>query len=100
MKAAQAKKILNCSYTTLHNYVKQGKLKLVSDSISKKQQEYDDASVYELSTKMHGSQNMNNVVVIYRNNERLEFKLNKMIVDKIADLIVFELKRENFMDDI
>lgn len=100
MKPAQAKKILGCSYTTLHNYVKQGKLKLATNNISNKHQEYDDASVYELSTKMHGSRNMNNIVVIYRENDRFEFKLNKMIVDKIIDVISYELKRENMFDEI
>lgn len=99
MKPAQAKKILGCSYTTLHNYVKQGKLKLAKNNLSDKHQEYDDASVYDLSTKIHGSRNMNNMVVIYRDNERFELKLNKMIIDKIIDVISYELKKENAFDE-
>ena len=34
MKASLAKKILGCSYTTLHNYVKSGKLKTADNPLS------------------------------------------------------------------
>ena len=33
MRAREAKRILKCSYTTLHNYLKQGKLKALNVGI-------------------------------------------------------------------
>ena len=43
MKPKEVLKLLNCSYTTLNNYVKKGKLKY-SES-SGKRHDYDDSSV-------------------------------------------------------
>ena len=98
MKAAMAKELLGCTYTTLHNYVKSGKLKLDENAMSK-QQEYDDESVYELMDKMKGKKTFHNAVVLFLNNHRYEFTLDKVIINKILDLINFELKRESLYDN-
>ena len=52
MRAREAKRILKCSYTTLHNYVKQGKLKAID--VGKKYAQYDDDSVQQLATSIYG----------------------------------------------
>ena len=41
MRAKTARELLGCTYTSLHNYVKRGQLKL-DESKMTKQQEYDD----------------------------------------------------------
>ena len=75
MKAKYAKELLQCSYTTLHNYVKQGKLRLAENPISSKQQEYDDLSVYDLADKIKGSRKppMTNDIIISTPNEKFIF---------------------------
>lgn len=54
MRPKYAKQILGCTYSTLHNYVKRGKLKLAENPTTTKQQEYDDMSVYELAETLKG----------------------------------------------
>lgn len=98
MKAKIARELLDCTYTTLHNYVKSGKLKLEENAMSK-QQEYDDESVYQLMDKMKGKKTFHNKVMLFLNNHRYEFVLDRVIINKILDLINFELKRESLYDD-
>ena len=99
MKAKMAKELLGCTYTTLHNYVKSGKLKLCESPMTK-QQEYDDTSVYALVDKVYGGKTLHNEIVLFLNNKRYQFKLDRIIVNKILDLINFELKREGLYDKI
>lgn len=99
MKAKMAKELLGCTYTTLHNYVKSGKLKLDENAMSK-QQEYDDESVYALVDKAYGGKTLHNEIVLFLNNKRYQFKLDRVIINKILDLINFELKREGLYDKI
>ena len=100
MKAAQAKALLDCSYTSLHNYVKRGLLKEAENPTSSKQQEYDDESVYALQDKLSGKKTMHNVVVIWMNNKRYEFKVDKIIINKVLDLLNFEMKRESLHNEL
>lgn len=83
MKPAKAKELLNCSYTTLHNYVKSGKI-LLAAGISGKQQNYDDASVYALceSRQVHE----NTVSVVYK-GKRYDFRLPDEDIIKILNYI-------------
>ena len=98
MKAKIAKELLGCTYTTLHNYVKNGKLKLDENALSK-QQEYDDKSVYQLMDKIKGQKTFHNKVILFVNNHIYEFNLDRIIINKILDLINFELKRESLYDN-
>ena len=97
MKAKIAKELLRCTYTSLHNYVKRGWLNLDKNSKSK-QQEYDDNSVYDLMDKLNGKRVMHNKVILFLNNQKYEFQLDRIITNKILDLINFELKRETLYD--
>lgn len=56
MKVKDAKRILNCSYTTLHNYVKSGKLKATRNPINNFLI-FDDDSTIQLASKMKTSEN-------------------------------------------
>ena len=98
MKAKMAKELLGCTYTTLHNYVKNGKLKLAENS-SLKQQEYDDRSVYGLMDNINGKKTFHNRMILFLSNKRYEFVLDKAILNKVLDVINFELKRERLYDE-
>lgn len=98
MKAKMAKELLGCTYTSLHNYVNRGWLKLDENRLTK-QQEYDDQSVYDLMDKLNGKKMLHNKVLLFMNNKKYEFILDKVIINKILDLINFELKRESLFDE-
>ena len=90
MRAREAKRILKCSYTTLHNYVKQGKLKAVD--VGKKYAQYDDDSVQQLATSIYGDIEPKFKVTITKFGNTSTFVLDERIVNKILDFITFELK--------
>ena len=90
MRAREAKRILRCSYTTLHNYVKQGKLKAVD--VGKKYAQYDDDSVQQLATSIYGDVEPKFKVTITKFGNISTFVLDERIVNKILDFITFELK--------
>ena len=93
MKPKEAKKLLNCSYTTLHNYVKSGKIKCVKTDY--KQQIYDDQSVLKLYDEINAINiKLNNTIHIFINNNKYEFNLNKNIIEKIFDVISKELSED------
>lgn len=91
MKPKEVKKLLNCSYTTLHNYVKEGKLKLLEHN--GKYHEYDKESVMALYDKFH-SKLINNSIQLFIDNEKHEFKLNKSLLIKVLNLINNEIIRQ------
>lgn len=85
MKPSQVLKLLDCSYTTLNNYVKRGQLKLVDPS--SKRHEYDDGSVYALHDKMFGKRKFHNKIELYLENKKYEFGLDQEIISEVLDLI-------------
>lgn len=90
MRAREAKRILKCSYTTLHNYVKQGKLKVID--VEKKYAQYDDDSVQQLATSIYGDVEPKFKVAITKFGNTAIFTLDERIVNKILDFITFEIK--------
>lgn len=100
MNAKTAKELLGCTYATLYNYVKSGKLKAEFSGPAKKKYAYDDQSVYTMMDRLHGKKTMHNKVVLFLSNKKYEFQLDKAIVDKVLDLINFELKRESLYDEL
>ena len=93
MKPKDARKLLNCSYTTLHNYVKSGKIKL--SNIPGKQQDYDEESVVNLYNRRLNTEKINNTVHIFLNNQKYEFKANYDLIKKIFTLISDECTMDN-----
>lgn len=73
MKASEARKILNCSYSSLHNYIQNGKLKVVKEG--NKHPDYINESVYELAEKINGYRKNAETISIYMSNRKYEFKL-------------------------
>lgn len=92
MRAREAKKILKCSYTTLHNYLKQGKIK--SLDVGNKTVQYDDDSVHQLATSIYGDVEPKFKVEITKYGNKSVFVLDERIVNKILDYITFELKHD------
>ena len=90
MRAREAKKLLKCSYTTLHNYVKQGKLKALD--VGNKHTYYDDDSVQQLATSIYGDIEPKFKVTVTKFGNISTFVLDERIVNKIIDFIAFELK--------
>lgn len=104
MKASLAKKILGCSYTTLHNYVKSGKLKTADNPLSQKQTEYDEISVYQLHKQLFGHEYssealQSNRVSIYVNADgsRHEFFPDDVTTQQI---LAFLQEKQNAMINI
>lgn len=92
MRAREAKKLLRCSYTTLHNYLKQGKLKALN--VGNKVVQYDDDSVQKLATSMFGDVEPKFKVTVTKYGNTSTFVLDERIVNKILDYITFELKND------
>lgn len=90
MRAREAKRILKCSYTTLHNYLKQGKLKALN--VGNKVVQYDDDSVHQLATSLFGDIEPKFKVAVTKHGNTATFVLDERIVNKILDYITFELK--------
>lgn len=86
MRPAEAKKILQCSYTTLHNYVKTGKLKLIQTT--SKQHNYDDQSVYQLANSLH---NNTNRLSLFLNGNTIILELTPDIFSRIISCLQHEL---------
>ena len=93
MRAREAKRILKCSYTTLYNYLKQGKLKALD--VGNKVVQYDDDSVHKLATSLHGDIEPQFTVVVTKNGNKSTFCLDERLVDKILDFITFNIKTNN-----
>lgn len=91
MKPKEVRKLLNCSYTAIQNWVKQGKLRY--SEYSSKRHDYEDESVYKLYDEMFGTKKMDNVIVIGLKNQKYEFRLTKEIVEDVLDFINQRLKR-------
>lgn len=90
MKAKEVKRILKCSYTTLHNYLKQGKLKALD--VGNKNVQYDDDSVQQLATSIFGDIEPKFKVTVTKFGNTSTFILDERIVNKILDYITFEIK--------
>lgn len=93
MRARDAIKLLKCSYTTLHNYVKQGKIQTIN--VGNKIRQYDDDSVKQLATSLYGDIEPKFKVEITKYGNKSTFILDESIVNKIFDYIVYELKNNN-----
>lgn len=96
MRAREAKRILKCSYTTLHNYLKQGKLKSIN--VGNKTVQYDDDSVQQLATSIFGDIEPKFKVTVTKYGNTSTFVLDERIVNRILDYIVFELKHNDVED--
>lgn len=93
MKAREVRKLLGCSYTTLHNYVKTGKLQLVQHA--GKQQEYDEASVMRLyNTSKKYREHAQNHIHIFTKNKKYVFQLTEMSIKRILDSLQAEIAAE------
>ena len=92
MRAREAKRILRCSYTTLHNYVKKGKLKALD--VGNQIAQYDDDSVHQLATSLFGDLEPKFKVTVTKYGNTSTFILDEIIVNKILDYITFELKND------
>lgn len=92
MKPKEVLKLLNCSYTTLNNYVKKGKLKY-SESSSKRH-DYDDSSVYELYDSMCGRKKLNNRIDVFIHNNKYEFNVPENIISDVLEFIVKKIKEK------
>ena len=90
MRAREAKRILKCSYTTLHNYLKQGKLKALN--VGNKNVQYDDDSVQQLATSIFGDVEPKFKVTVTKFGNTSTFILDERIVNRILDYIAFEIK--------
>lgn len=90
MKSAHVKQLLGCTYTTLHNYVKQGKLKLTSSS--GKQSDYDDESVYALYDALAGKRKFNNMIAVFCNGKKYEFTLDDITIAQTLDFLNNKIK--------
>ena len=93
MRAKEAKRLLRCSYTTLHNYVKQGRIKTLD--VGNKQLQYDDDSVQQLATSIFGDIEPKFKVAITKYGNTSTFVLDEHVVNKILDYIVFEIKNND-----
>ena len=96
MRAREAKRLLKCSYTTLHNYLKQGKIKALN--VGNKVTQYDDDSVQQLATSLFGDIEPKFKVTVTKFGNTSTFVLDEHIVNKILDYIVFEIKNNNIED--
>ena len=92
MRAREAKKLLRCSYTTLHNYLKQGKIKALN--VGNKVVQYDDESVQKMATTLFGETEPKFKVTIKKFNNISTYELDERIVNRIIDYIAFELKND------
>ena len=99
MKAKDAMKLLGCTNATLRNYVNKGILQVIDDP-NRKYKDYDDDSVFQLLKRNKGNSKNNNTVILFKDNQKFEFVLNELIVNKIIDLISFELKRDELVHNL
>ena len=73
MKPKEAKELLDCSYTTLHNYVRQNKLK-ANKNPTNGFLEFDDDSVFELSK--YRLKNRGNRIVVIMNGKIFTYNVS------------------------
>lgn len=90
MKAREAKRLLKCSYTTLHNYVKSGRIKVLD--VGKKHTQYDDDSVQQLATSIFGDIEPKFKVTVTKLGNTSTFILDEHIVNNILDYILVKIK--------
>lgn len=50
--------------------------------------------------KLNGKRVMHNKVILFLNNKKYEFQLDRVLTNKVLDLINFELKRETLYDEL
>lgn len=91
MKASEVRKLLNCSYSTLDNYVKRGLLKTNGDDASRKR-DYEENSVYALYDQKFGTRKWDGKMVLGIGNQRIEFVLPREILNEVLDLVNRRLK--------
>ncbi len=77
MTPGQAKKLLKCSYTTLHNYVDRNIIKAKRHPVSN-QLILNDSDVLKLAKKIDGTN-----MVLLENNDAHSYKLSKKQLDDL-----------------
>lgn len=90
MKPKEVRKLLNCSYTSLNNWIKSGKLKY--SAISGKRHDYDDESVYQLYDEICGRRKLNDRIDIFLKNQKYEFVLDREMINDVLDFINEKMK--------
>lgn len=55
--------------------------------------------MFKLLKQNKGKSKNNNTVILFKDNQKFEFALNELIVNKIIDLIAFELKRDALVNE-
>jgi hypothetical protein len=91
MTASEVKKLLDCSYSSLDNYVKRGLLKLKGDAKCRRR-DYDEDSVYTLYDRKFGTRKWDGRMVFGIGNEKYEFALPREILNDVLDFINRKLK--------
>ena len=87
MKTKDAMKILGCSRATVHNWLKQGHLRLAR-TLPNGYREIDDASVYEAAERVYGPSGQENKIVVFRKNETPEiFTPDNATVEKVLEFL-------------
>lgn len=85
MKAKEVTRLLNCTHTTLHNYVKSGQLKL-NKILPNGYYDYNKKSVLALMSKLY-SKDTSNCVIIITNGNKFTFEVEKDTINKILEII-------------
>ena len=91
MKSSEVRKLLNCSYSTLDNYVKRGLLKLNGDANGRRR-DYEENSVYALYDQKFGTRKWDGRMVFGIGNEKCEFILPREILNDVLDFVNRRLK--------
>ena len=87
MKTKDAMKILGCSRATVHNWLKQGHLRLAR-TLPNGYREIDDASVYEAAGRVYGPSGRENMVIVFKKDGTREiFAPADAVLEKIIEFL-------------
>lgn len=87
MKTKDAMKILGCSRATVHNWLKQGHLRLAR-TLPNGYREIDDASVYEAAGRVYGPSGRENRIIVFKKGETPRiFSPSDSITEKVLEFL-------------
>ena len=87
MKTKDAMKILGCSRATVHNWLKQGHLRLAR-TLPNGYREIDDASVYEAAGRVYGPSGRENMVIVFKKGETPRiFSPGDSVTEKVLEFL-------------
>lgn len=87
MKTKDAMKILGCSRATVHNWLKQGHLRLAR-TLPNGYREIDDASVYEATGRVYGPSTSESRIIVFKKGETPRiFSPGDAVTEKVLEFL-------------